>query len=232
MIGGSAISSPKQNPGKPWLSDKQWAQICEVSVEGSCYEGFDDDFAVRIDEWQDWYDQISPQDCPFPGEWGIVKEDRAENKLTYVQKLIILRILRIDKVVQGIQNSISDDMGREFVEPPAFTLESIFQESKNNTPIIFILSPGSDPLTELFKLAELMGKGKQVDVLSLGQGQETAANEYIECAKDKGRWVVLQNCHLAPHGPRRGKGQTLQAVSVSSKQATHRSSPGHTAARQ
>ena len=38
----------------------------------------------------------------------------------------------------------------------------------------------------------------QIDILSLGQGQEKAANAFISMAKEKGRWVVLQNCHLAP----------------------------------
>jgi len=101
-------------------------------------------------------------------------------------------------VVQGIQNAITDDIGREFVDPPTFTTETIFYESRNNTPIIFILSPGSDPLSEIFRLGETLGKGKQIDILSLGQGQEAAASAFIAEAKDKGRWVVLQNCHLAP----------------------------------
>lgn len=198
MIGGSAVLSPKANPGKGWLADRAWAQICEISVPGSNFEGFDDDFTLRIDAWKEWYEQVMPTQFPYPGEWGKNSKEPSENKLTLVQKLIILRILRIDKIIQGIQNAITDDMGREFVEPPAFTTESIFSESRNNTPIIFILSPGSDPLTEIFKLGEFLGKGKMIDILSLGQGQEAAANEFINMAKEKGRWVVLQNCHLAP----------------------------------
>jgi dynein heavy chain len=192
MIGGTALTSPKENAGKGWLSDKAWAQVCEISIPGSAFEGLDDDFAARADQWKDWYDNPSPQDAPYPGEWS------KQNKLTYVQKLIILRVLRSDKVIQGIQNAISEDMGRDYVEAAGFTLESIFVESKCNTPIIFILSPGSDPLTEVFKLGDLLGKTKSIDILALGQGQEATASEFINLAKEKGRWVVLQNCHLAP----------------------------------
>jgi len=150
MIGGQSIISPKENPGKGWLSDKSWAQICEISIIGSAFEGFDDDFVIRIEQWKDWYDKPLPQDEPYPGEWGKENKDPKDNKLSFIQKLIVLRIMRIDKVIQGVQNAIAEDMGREFVESPAFTLETIFVESKNNTPIIFILSPGSDPLTEVF----------------------------------------------------------------------------------
>jgi len=40
-------------------------------------------------------------------------------------------------------------------------------------PVVFILSPGSDPTSELMKLAERCGSGGgKFKYLSLGQGQE------------------------------------------------------------
>jgi len=49
----------------------------------------------------------------------------------------------------------------------------IFEESTPTMPVIFILSPGSDPTSELMKLADRYGGGGgKFRYLSLGQSQE------------------------------------------------------------
>jgi len=52
-------------------------------------------------------------------------------------------------------------------------------------------------MTELMKVAERVGKAKQLFSVSLGQGQGPIAENAINDAVDKGTWVCLQNCHLA-----------------------------------
>ena len=37
----------------------------------------------------------------------------------------------------------------------------------------------------------------ELDIISLGQGQGGPAEELIKKGKASGRWVLLQNCHLA-----------------------------------
>jgi dynein heavy chain len=46
------------------------------------------------------------------------------------------------------------ELGKAFVTPPPFNLAKSFSDSTNKTPIIFVLSPGADPMSELQKLAE------------------------------------------------------------------------------
>lgn len=52
------------------------------------------------------------------------------------------------------------------------SLEAIFDQSSPATPVVFTLSPGSDPTADLMKLCERIGTGIQFRYLSLGQGQE------------------------------------------------------------
>jgi len=106
----------------------------------------------------------------------------------------------MDAMIPAIQKFVSNTIGEFFVRPPPFDLDGPFKDSNSVTPIIFILSSGSDPMNELLKLAkkyDMNGKDKMFSI-SLGQGQGPVANAAIEEAVDKGTWVVLQNCHLAP----------------------------------
>ena len=64
-------------------------------------------------------------------------------------------------------------MGERFVTPPIISFETIYEQSTPFSPIVFILSPGSDPASDLVKLAELLNFGSnKVKFLSMGQGQE------------------------------------------------------------
>lgn len=50
-------------------------------------------------------------------------------------------------------------------------LSAVFKESSHTTPLIFILSPGTDPAADLYKFADLMQFSKKMSAISLGQGQ-------------------------------------------------------------
>lgn len=50
-------------------------------------------------------------------------------------------------------------------------LAVVFKESASTTPLIFVLSPGTDPAADLYKFAEEMKFSKKLSAISLGQGQ-------------------------------------------------------------
>ena len=50
------------------------------------------------------------------------------------------------------------------------------------SPIVFILSPGSDPASDLWKLAERLAFGtNKIKYLSMGQGQEKVLLFFSYC---------------------------------------------------
>ena len=63
-------------------------------------------------------------------------------------------------------------MGEKFVQPPPFDLAKSYADSNASIPLIFVLSPGADPMAGLLKYAEDKGfSGDKFNAISLGQGQ-------------------------------------------------------------
>merc|ERR1719506_443224 len=97
-----------------------------------------------------------------------------------------------------VSEFVSGHLGAQYTEPPPFSLEECYADSSNISPLVFILSPGQDPMTQLLKFAEGRGfGGKRTQAISLGQGQGPIAQRLISEALSQGGWVVLQNCHLS-----------------------------------
>lgn len=66
----------------------------------------------------------------------------------------------------SLSNFVLENIGEYFITPPAFDLGVVFKDSTPTTPLIFVLSPGADPLNSLEKYAET--KKKSVGKVSLG----------------------------------------------------------------
>lgn len=92
---------------------------------------------------------------------------------------------------------IKKELSEEFIESPPFDLSGAYEDSTNMTPLIFILSPGADPIPNLQNLAHQRGMYDKLKILSLGQGQGAIAQKYIEEGRANGEWICLQNCHLS-----------------------------------
>lgn len=79
-----------------------------------------------------------PSSCPLPGPWC--------EQLNELQKMIILRCLRPDKMESSVAKFVNSKLGKKFVQPPPFDLNKSYMDSNSTVPLVFVLSPGADPM--------------------------------------------------------------------------------------
>nr|XP_020824636.1 dynein heavy chain 12, axonemal isoform X2 [Phascolarctos cinereus] len=189
LTGGIGLKSPEGNPDPTWLPEKSWEELCRAS-ELPAFKDLREHFQKNIGDWHEIYDSKEPHMVPFPKP--------LDTNLNELQKIIVLRCLRPDKISPAITNYVTDKLGKKFVEPPPFDLAKSYLDSNCTIPLIFVLSPGADPMASLLKFANDKNmSANKFQAISLGQGQGPIAARMIRESIEEGTWVCLQNCHLA-----------------------------------
>ena len=179
----------RPNPHE-WLPDSAWKDIQKlVTIDDKAFGKVADDVAGNGAEWKAWFTSETPERGDMPMNYS--------ERLTLFQKLCVLRCFRHDRIYRAITDFVTAEMGERYVQPPVVRFENVHEASTPQAPIVFILSPGSDPAGDLLKLAEKTGfGGNRLKFLSMGQGQGKIALQMLETAAQRGQWLMLQNCHL------------------------------------
>lgn len=192
-------------PASSWLLEKAWVDMCRLS-KLDMFHDFQNEFRERIAEWELVFNNAKPNECALPGYWN--------TKLNSFQKILVLRCLRPDTVINAITDFVTEKLGKEYTQSLPLKLNQIWNDSNRCSPLIFILSPGSDPLRALSKYADT--RQKKLIPRSLGQGQGDQAEELINRSLESGDWVLLMNCHLAESWMPRLE-QIVQSITPESK---------------
>ncbi|KAF7658906.1 hypothetical protein LDENG_00006200 [Lucifuga dentata] len=189
LLSGGMPNQELTNPAVTWLSERAWQDILGLSALVN-FSSLAQSFTKHLQGFKRIFDSNQPHREPLPGEW--------DTKLDSFQKLLVLRCLRTDRLIQGLQDFVSAQLGQRFIEPQTSDLSVVFKDSSVSTPLIFVLIPGTDPAADLYKFADTMDFSKKMNAISLGQGQGPCAEKMMQTAMDRGQWVFFQNCHLAP----------------------------------
>ncbi|RXG59114.1 Dynein heavy chain 3, axonemal [Armadillidium vulgare] len=172
-----------------WVGDsfKQFLQLIKTLLYS--LSGLDKAISSNTSKWKTFFDSSHPELETLPEPFSNLKN---------LEILAVLKCLRPDRIKTSVQNIIRSELGEEFLVPPPFDLKSTFETTTRSTPVVFILTPGSDPITPLLRFSETLGLDQEnIEVVSLGQGQEGHAESTLRQGAEEGSWVILQNCHLA-----------------------------------
>lgn len=117
--------------------------------------------------------------------------------LSDMEKLMLLKALKEEKLIFAITAFVKKNLGQRYVESSMISLHELYKDTAKDTPLVFVLSTGSDPFSAFHKFAMAMNFVDKYHSISLGQGQGPIAEELIRKGCENGQWVFLQNCHLA-----------------------------------
>lgn len=101
-----------------------------------------------------------------------------------------------DKVINAVQIYLIKHLGRQFVEPQITDMSTIYTESSNVTPIVFILSSGTDPAADLYKFADRLKNERQIvrDISWPGSSSDSVSDaESIGGDRQLGLFIQVRN---------------------------------------
>ena len=209
-----------RNPICPqWCPESAWKSVIKLSRHLPEHFGNLDMIIAneKEREFREWYSLEKP--FAFPGEnedvitttsTGVgflpdvglhrASDGRGDSVKINFLKLLLLRALRPDCFVLGVKQFIATHplLGEKYTVSPVTSIAQIYREASSGptTPIVFVLTPGVDPMTEVRDLASSEQMALRMHTVSLGQGVRERVEKLLSEGRASGWWVVLQNCHL------------------------------------
>jgi dynein heavy chain len=195
FLKGAGIVDKKLQPANPdpkVLTEDAWDLASQLSQKfPEIWAPLVKDIAENFAPWKATLKTEDYFRAEFPCPEGIEIKD--------FDRLLLVKMFRPDRLFAAMSGYIRSTMGAFYVESLKWDIEEVYQDSDYMTPIIFVITQGSDPASMVKSLGERHGFPiyEKLMPISLGQGQGRRAASLISKAVEEGTWVLLENCHLA-----------------------------------
>jgi len=175
----------------------------EVSKHG-VFQDLVNHLETKEDQWMTWIRGATPEDnIPTGWENTTLEKNQAQGAqdFEYAQlfrNLVVLKILRQDRLNFACYSLIQKLMGERFVDIPQLDLANIVaNQSSARSPFLLCSAPGFDASFKIDQLVKETGKKLASVAIGSAEGFEQAEKAISNSARD-GSWVLLRNVHLAP----------------------------------
>jgi dynein heavy chain len=126
-----SINNPEYIPSRQWNSLTRLSQVNVYSGE------LLETFKINNAEWQRFINHPTPENEKIPHS----------KQPTPIIKFLLLLIFRYDRIVQAMNQYIAGALEPRLTEVKITQFRDAYLDSTATNPIIFILSPGADPMT-------------------------------------------------------------------------------------
>uniref|UniRef100_A0A7S1PHU2 AAA+ ATPase domain-containing protein n=1 Tax=Percolomonas cosmopolitus TaxID=63605 RepID=A0A7S1PHU2_9EUKA len=185
LKGGAALDIKTETKTIEWLSDTVFLNVLALSRSVPVFANLPKMMHNKQKLWQMFYEEEKLEQSNIP---------EFNDKLSAFERLLLIRSLREDRTIVAAYDFIKSTLSAQYTDTIPVDLESIWKSSHCAVPLICLLSPGNDPTSMIESLAKK--QKKEIEFISMGQGQEVKAQELINNGFENGNWVLLQNCHL------------------------------------
>ena len=141
LKGDTGLEAPKRGSPVDWLGAAGWKDLLALAALDDKFDLLRRDFEAHKELWKEWYDLEAPETVDLPDDHSDV--------LSPLQKLCVMRVFRADRVYNAVKTYVVGAIGEKYVQPPVLDYGRIFSQSTERSPMVFILSPGADPQSDI-----------------------------------------------------------------------------------
>jgi dynein heavy chain len=127
------------NPDSTAISDKSWDIITMLQNIAPPFKEpvlLGQHITNNLTAWKAWIDSKEPHNDLLPEGF---------EEITTFQKILLLKAFRDEKITFAAINFVTEHLGKNYVSVPPTNMMEAYEDTKNRSPIIFILSVGADP---------------------------------------------------------------------------------------
>ncbi|XP_077977225.1 dynein axonemal heavy chain 8-like isoform X3 [Glandiceps talaboti] len=178
-----------------WMLDEQFHNLQILAVH---YEWFQEMFErMPKDGRETQWRAMGEHECP---ELSSLPE-KMEEVFTPIQRLLVIRAFRPDRLMQASSVFVSNVLGKKYVGDVAADFTQVIRQTTPYSPILLLYSFEGQMAERIFLDCSLKKQMKTVTVplYNAGHNEERRARKVIMKGMQEGTWVLLQNGHNAVH---------------------------------
>ena len=192
---GGGASDAKHSSKMPailasFMPERSWNTVCALE-EIPGLQKLSQDIEAVHERWQRWSSEARPEAATLPSVYG--------RTASAFHKLLILNAVRPDRLQQGFELFVSENLGAEFVTDARVPLIDMYRASRPRMPLLFFATAGTDDCSS--QIANLIRKknfGGRIVHMRHGKVRDDDVAGDMKRAMRAGRWLIMYDAEANP----------------------------------